>query len=198
MFDVGMGCYDGAEVCELVGLYILHTLQSKFPEGDIGLYRDDGLAVFKNMNARAGDRTRKALSKVIGDLGLKITVQGNLKVVNYLDVTLNPTTGRYFPYRKPDNDPLYINARSNHPPSIIRQIPTSIGTRVSSLSCDQDEFDKSSQLYNNALKSSGHKERIIMLKIKIKIKTKEEQNPETGQEKSYGLTHHTARMFEPT
>ena len=160
MFDVAMGCYDGAEVCELVGLYILHTLSSKFPEGDIGLYRDDGLAVFKNMNARAGDKARKAFSKVIGDLGLKITVQGNLKVVNYLDVTLNLTTERYFPYRKPDNDPLYINAKSNHPPSIIRQIPTSIGTRVSSLSCDQDEFDKTSQLYNNALKSSGYKERI--------------------------------------
>ena len=26
MFDVAMGCYDGAEVCELVGLYILHKL----------------------------------------------------------------------------------------------------------------------------------------------------------------------------
>ena len=139
MFDVAMGCYDGAEVCELVGLYILHTLSSKFPEGDIGLYRDDGLAVFKNMNARAGDKERKAFSKVIGDLGLKITVQGNLKVVNYLDVTLNLTTERYFPYRKPDNDPLYINAKSNHPPSIISQIPTSMGTRVSSLSCDQEK-----------------------------------------------------------
>ena len=90
--------------------------------------------------ARVGDKARKAFSKVIGDLGLKITVQGNLKVVNYLDVTLNLTTERYFPYRKPDNDPLYINAKSNHPPSIIRQISTSIGTRVSSLSCDQDNI----------------------------------------------------------
>ena len=122
------------------------------------MYRDDGLAVFKNMNARAGDKARKAFSKVIGDLGLKITVQSNLKVVDYLDVTLNLTTGRYYPYRKPDNDPLYINTKSNHPPSIIRQIPTSIGTRISSLSCDQDEFNKSSQ--DNALKSSGYNEQI--------------------------------------
>ena len=43
MFDVAIGCYDGAEVCELVGLYILHKLSSQFPEGDISLYRDDGL-----------------------------------------------------------------------------------------------------------------------------------------------------------
>ena len=144
MFDVAMGCYDGAEVCELVGLYILHKLSSKFPEGDIGLYRDDGLAVFKNMNARAGDKARKDFCKVIGDLGLKITVQSNLKVVDYLDVTLNLTTGKYYPFRKPDNDPLYINAKSNHPPSTIRQIPASISTRISGLSCNQDEFDKSS------------------------------------------------------
>ena len=69
---------------------------------------------------------------------MKITVQSNLKVVDYLDVTLNLTTGRYYPYRKPDRDPFYISAKSNHPPSIIRQIPTSIGTRVSGLSSDQD------------------------------------------------------------
>ena len=43
---------------------------------------------------------------------------------------------------------------------INRQIPTSIGTRVSGLSCDQNEFDKPSQLYNNALKSSGYSEHI--------------------------------------
>ena len=160
MFDVAMGCYDGAEVCELVGLYILHKLSSKFPEGDIGLYRDDGLAIFKNMNARAGDKARKEFSKVIGDLGLKITVQSNLKVVDYLDVTLNLTTGKYYPFRKPNNDPLYINAKSNHPPSTIRQIPASISTRISGLSCNRDEFDKSSQLYNDALKSSGYNEGI--------------------------------------
>ena len=81
-------------------------------------------------------------------------------MVDYLDFTLNLTTGRYYPFRKPDNDPLYINAKSNHPPSTMRQIPTSISTRISGLSYDQDGFDKSSQLYNSALKSSGYKEKI--------------------------------------
>lgn len=66
MFDVAMGCYDGAKVCKVVGLYILHKLSSKFPERDIGLYRDNGLAIFKNMNPRAGDKARKDFSKVIG------------------------------------------------------------------------------------------------------------------------------------
>lgn len=59
-----------------------------------------------------------------------------MKIVNYLDVTLNLTTGKYYPFRKPDNNPLYINAKSNHSASIIRQIPASISTWISSLSCD--------------------------------------------------------------
>ena len=160
MFDVAMGCYDGPEVCELVGLYILHKLTSAFPDGNVGLYRDDGLAIFKNINTRSGYNVRKKFSEILGNLGVKITVQSNLKVVNYLDVALNLTTGKYYPYRKPDNNPLYINANSNHPPSVIRQIPASICTRISGLSCDSDEFNKTSQVYNDALISSGYKEKI--------------------------------------
>ena len=40
-FDVTMGSYDGAESCELVGLFILSKL--KTIGVDLGLYRDDGL-----------------------------------------------------------------------------------------------------------------------------------------------------------
>ena len=112
------------------------------------------MAVFKNMKARSADKAQRVFCKILGDLGLKINVQRNMKIVNFLDVTLNLSTGKYYPFRKPDNNPLYINAKSNHPPSIVRQIPASISTRVSSLSCDSMEFDKTSQLYNDALRSS--------------------------------------------
>ena len=158
MFDVAMGSYDGAEVCELVGLYILYKLTSTYPNGNIGLYRDDGLAVFKNMSTRSFDKRRKDFSKILGELGLQITAQSNLKIVNYLDVTLNLSTGKFCPYRKPDNYPLYINAKSNHPPSIIKHLPATISTRISSLSCDPHEFNKASQVYNDALKTSGYRE----------------------------------------
>ena len=36
LFDAAMGVYDGAEVCELVGAFLICN------EGDIGLYRVDG------------------------------------------------------------------------------------------------------------------------------------------------------------
>ena len=59
MFDVTMGSYDGAEVCELVGLLILHKLGNLYQANDIGLYRDDGLSVFNNVNGSQAERIKK-------------------------------------------------------------------------------------------------------------------------------------------
>ena len=42
-----MGSFDGAEICELVGLHNLHLLSSKFNTEQVGIYRDDGLAALK-------------------------------------------------------------------------------------------------------------------------------------------------------
>ena len=36
-FDVTMGSFDGAEICELVGLYILNLLSQRFEKDSIGL-----------------------------------------------------------------------------------------------------------------------------------------------------------------
>ena len=41
-FDVTMGSYDGAEVCKIVGLFMLDMLSKLFEKNYIGLYRDDG------------------------------------------------------------------------------------------------------------------------------------------------------------
>ena len=53
-----MGSYDRAEICELVGNYILNTLASKYDKYNIGLYRDDVLAVFKNTSGRMADKSK--------------------------------------------------------------------------------------------------------------------------------------------
>ena len=127
-----MGSYDGAEVCELVGLFILNGLANEYGKKSIGLYRDDGLAIFKNTSGPQTQRIRKNIT----NHGLKITIQTNLKIVNYLDVTFNFTNGSYYPYRKPSNLPQYIIIKSNHPPNIIKQLPASINRRISDNSCN--------------------------------------------------------------
>ena len=92
LFDVTMGSYDGTEICELVGLFILNKLGQKFGEENIGLYRRDGLAIMKNKSACLADKTRKELHKCFEQFGLKITAQANLHVVNFLDVIFNRNT----------------------------------------------------------------------------------------------------------
>ena len=113
------------EVCELVGLFILNGLSSEYGKESIGLYRDDGLAIFKNISGSQTEQNRKNITRHFKNHGLKITIQTNLKIVNYLDVTFNLTDGSYYPYRKPNNLPQYINIKSNHPPNIIKQLISS-------------------------------------------------------------------------
>ena len=52
-----MGSYDGAETCELVGCYLLSQLK-QIPGIEIGLYRDDGLAVL-NQTPRQIEKAKK-------------------------------------------------------------------------------------------------------------------------------------------
>ena len=45
-----MGALDGAEVCEAVISFLLYRLSKNYNKKDIGLYRDDGLAIFENVS----------------------------------------------------------------------------------------------------------------------------------------------------
>ena len=54
---------------------------------------------------------------------LKITIEANKKVVNFLDVTFDRRNGSYKPYMKPNNKLLYDRWKSNHPPALLRNIP---------------------------------------------------------------------------
>jgi hypothetical protein len=151
-----MGSYDGAEICDLVGLFILSKLEAKFGKNQVGLYRDDWLAILKARRARSADKARKELHTISNDIGFKITAEVNHHVVNFLDLTLDLKNETFSPFRKPNNDPLYVDNRSNHPPSIINHIPSSINKRISSLSSDQASVDSAAPFYEDALKRSNY------------------------------------------
>ena len=137
-----MGCFDGAEVCELVGTYILNQLKGTFQHHLVGLYRDDGLAAVKGLSGPEIERMKKRIIRIFKDCELKITIKGDLKIVNFLDATFNLHKNTYEPYRKPDNQCVYINVNSNHPPTTIQELPKSIGKRLSELSCNKETFEK--------------------------------------------------------
>ena len=113
LFDVTMGSFDGGESCELVaiGTYLLHNIKERFGNAcNFGLYRDDDLGVTK-ASPRQAELIKKELCSIFAKHGLKITIKANKKVVNFLDVTLNLANGKYLPYNKPGNIPLYVNKK---------------------------------------------------------------------------------------
>ena len=158
-FDCGMGSLDSAEVCELIGLFILSKLELIIPREHIGLYRDDGLAVV-NLPGPQLDRLRKEVINIFSSHGLSITVEAGIKITDFLDVSLNLENGEYRPYRKDAKPPVYIQKASNHPPNITKQLPDMIGKRISSISYSKEVFDSEAAVYNTALKNSGYLESI--------------------------------------
>ena len=144
-----MGSFDGAEICELVGLYIQSNLENILPKTNFGLYRDHELILLRNLNGQQMDKKRKTIIKIFKDIGFSIDIQTNLKEVDFLDVTLNLQNGTYHLYKKPNEKLLYIHSSSNHPPQVIKQLPNSISGRLSKNSPNRDIFKTAKVEYEN-------------------------------------------------
>ena len=136
-----MGCYEGAEICELVGIYIQNNLCKLINKKYFALYRDDALGIFRNTSRPEADRKRKSIIKIFKECGLSITYEVNKKSVYFLEIRFNLNQQTYKSYRKPNNEPVYINKQSNHPPKIIADIPKALYKRLTNISCNKNVFD---------------------------------------------------------
>ena len=154
LFDITMGSYDGAETCELVGLFILSKLSS-ITEIKVGLYRDDGLATCQ-LGPRQTEQAKKKICQIFNELGLRVTIEANKKIIDFLDITLDLGKEQFKPYMKPNNTPLYVHKDSNHPQAITKNIPESINKRLSNISSNEETFDQSAPPYQEALQKSGY------------------------------------------
>ena len=134
-------------------------------------------------------------------MGLKITAEANHKTVNFLDVTLNLTDESYNkPYRKPNNEPVYIHKESNHPTLITKHLPAAINRRITSFSPDKQTFDSVALTYDKALKQSNYNAKLQYPTAeqrpqpKADLKTKNVKDKKT----SSGSTHPIVKPYEPT
>ena len=152
-FDVSMGSWDGAEVADLIGLYLLSQLQQVGFE--LGLYRDDGLGV-TSLPPHLAEREKKKLCKIFQENGFRIKVAVNAKNVNFLDVNFDLSTSTYRPYMKDNEKPIYVHKNSNHPKKILENIPKSVNLRLSKISSDKNVFDLTKGPYQEALNNSGY------------------------------------------
>ena len=157
-FNVGMGSYDGVECCDVVGLYLLSQIQDLGL--NIGLYRDDGMAT-SSLTPIQNQLTLQKIYRIFQQNGLKIPgSEANMSEVNFLDVTMNLPEVSYRLYHKPESSVSYVHVDSNHPSSMIRNIPLGVNRRLSDLSSSQIIFDNGIPLYQEALKKAGHKHKL--------------------------------------
>ena len=54
-----MGAYDGTEICELVGKFMSSLLSNRYSSNNIGLHRDQGLSVFRNISRQQQKSIKK-------------------------------------------------------------------------------------------------------------------------------------------
>ena len=84
-----MNSYDGAELCELLGLYLVDLLNKEFGKQNIIIYGDDGLSFFENISGPDADKIKKTLFTTFKSNGLSITRECSFIVTDFLDVTFD-------------------------------------------------------------------------------------------------------------
>ena len=78
-----MGSFDGAKICELVGLYLLDKLSSLIGRKNVELYRDDGFAAINSSSGLVLDKMRENIIALFKNEGLSITIETNLKLKRF-------------------------------------------------------------------------------------------------------------------
>ena len=122
-------------------------MRRKYNKNNIGLDRDHGLAVFKNISGPQAEKIKKHFQNIFRKNNLNIMVRCNLKIVDYLDVTLNLSDGSYKPLHKPNSDINNIHRKSDHTPSIMKKLPLSVESSLSKLSSDKNVFILTAWVY---------------------------------------------------
>ena len=77
---------------------MLNQLSTVIDKSSVGLYRDDGLAAINNENGPKLHRISKDIIALFKKEVLSITIETNLIETDFLDVTFNLATKKYFPF----------------------------------------------------------------------------------------------------
>lgn len=123
-----------------------------------GLYRDDGLAVFKNVSEPATEKMKIYTFFSNKKASLQI-IECSLKVVIYiyLIVTFNLNDHFYRPYRTP-NDKTHCYHIHSDPPTIHKQTTFTVHwKKVAHVIITKTDFDKIAPYYEKRLVKSSYK-----------------------------------------
>ena len=161
---------------------------------NVGLYRDDGLAIVKQIPGPELEIKRKKIIEIFKKHGWAITIKTNLFVVNFLDIQFSLLNGTFKPYWKPNNDPIYVHKGSNHLSQVLKELPKTISKRISTISSSKEIFESSKIEYENALKISGYKDRLVYENSSVNENDKNEKKKRRESAILFGIIHHTQLM----
>ena len=121
---------------------------------NIVLYRDDGLAVV-NSTPKVIENIKKDICRIFNNNRIRINIEANKKIINFLDITFYLNQCTYQPYTKSNTTINYVHHDSNHPPCAIKAISAGINRRLSYLSFNKASSDQATPPYQNASDESG-------------------------------------------
>ena len=117
--------------------------------------------MLRNKSSPTMECTRKKITREFQAEGLCITFGCNFSCTDFLYVCFDLNEKTYIPYRKPNNTPFYIHARSSHFSIVMKHLPQIIGRRISDLFCNKTAFKKTTSEYNQTLQRSSFKHTIM-------------------------------------
>lgn len=111
---------------------------------------------FKNANGNTFIwKDKKELCKIFRENDLKITIEANKTIVNFLDITLDLQSGKHYPCTKEGNVPL-SHCHEIQSSTIYPEKHSGLNKQLSEISSDWECFDNAKTIYQEALNKSGY------------------------------------------
>lgn len=177
--DVGMGSYSGAEICMFLGSSLLNRVKESgiFSEnGGLGIYRDD-LLCYERRPIRNFEHEMKSMVKeIFKDCGLALESFKIGKTIESLDIKLSLVDRTFSVYRKPNDVAIYVDKRSNHSPTVIKEIPKGVYKRINKLSSGEAKVNHAKVEYDEVLSKAGNDDKLMYNEVESNPDSRKRRN----------------------
>ena len=134
---------------------------------------------FWKIKVEPNHNSQENIQKIFKYHGLVIIIQCNI---------FNSNEENYKPYTKPNNEIKYVHKNSNDSPNVIRKIPLSIESRLSTLSFNEKIFQEAVPPSQKVLQNSGYRRTLTYKRPKNYI-NKNKINRNRKQQIMYSTYH---------
>ena len=88
---------------------MINNSSTAIDESSVGLYGNSRLAAINNVNGPKFDIIRKDIITLFKEEWLPITIETNIIKTDFIDITFNLVTEKYFSFQNANNKPPHYN-----------------------------------------------------------------------------------------